>query len=186
MDTWNNIPRTCVVNGAQISNCSCWREEDELKRERSHNERMQLQKRSRKGQIWLTEVTQSETSEFGKQSGKNVLDSWHINTKTELCGRLSVLHSTCEGGDIWLNCWGMCTFTDHYVLDGLSRQRERKLQKVLIKAPSFFYNSSFKARRSDGGFLWELAGFLSWSWYGHGFGRESQSLTGVFTVSYTH
>lgn len=91
-----------------------------------------------------------------------------------------------RGGDIWLNCWGMCTFTDHYVLDGLSRQRKRKLQKVLIKAPSFFYNSGFKARRSDGGFLWELAGFLSWSWYGHGFGRESESLTGVFTVSYTH
>lgn len=121
-----------------------------------------------------------------EQSGKNVLDSWHINTKTELCGRLSVLHSTCERGDIWLNCWGMCTFTDHYVLDGLSRQRKRELQKVLIKAPSFFYNSGFKARRSDGGFLWELAGFLSWSWYGHGFGRESESLTGVFTVSYTH
>lgn len=63
---------------------------------------MQLQERSCKGQIWLTEVTQSENSEsrdrFAKQSGKNVLDSWHINTKTERCGRLSVLHSTCEGG----------------------------------------------------------------------------------------
>lgn len=89
-------------------------------------------------------------------------------------------------GDMWLNCWGMCTFTDHYVLYGLSQQRKLKLQKVLIKAPSFFYNSGLKAGRSDGGFLWELAVFLSWSWYGHGFGREPESLTGVFTVSYSH
>lgn len=52
---------------------------------------MRLQERSCGGQIWLTEVTQSENGEsrdrFAKQSGKKVLDSWHINTKTELCGR---------------------------------------------------------------------------------------------------
>lgn len=185
--TWNNTSWTS--EGRTL--CPTWQLlvlewKKDLPKERSHTGRMQLQTRFCRGQIWLTEAAQWEYGEsrdrFGKQGSKNVLDSWHINTKSELCSRLSVLHSTWEGAP-WLNRSGMCTFTDHYVLYGLSRQRELKLQKLLIKAPSFFYNSRFKARRSDWGVLWELAGFLSWSWYGHGFAGESESLTGAFTAS---